>query len=75
MSNLEKLSKENLIDELMLDTIKGGCCQSTARQTSWPNSTDSKQDRPSAGEMLVERSGPVSFIDDEGLSASVSLIG
>ena len=26
MKKFEKLSKENLISELMLDTIKGGCC-------------------------------------------------
>lgn len=46
MKNFEKLSKENLIDELMLDSIKGGCCGWTARETGGTNSTDSKRDEP-----------------------------
>lgn len=51
IKELEQLSKENLIDELMIDSIKGGCCGWTDRTTGGTNTTDSKRDGP--GQMLV----------------------
>lgn len=35
LDDFQKLSKDNLIEEMMKDTIKGGCCVPTL----WPDGT------------------------------------
>ncbi len=44
MKKFEKMSKENLISELMQDTVKGGCCIPTTATTIKSLTLDSVAD-------------------------------
>lgn len=44
MKKFEKMSKENLISELMQDTIKGGCCKPTWSNTNGGTNNDGTLD-------------------------------
>ncbi len=44
MKKFEKMSKENLISELMQDTVKGGCCKVTWYSTNGGTNNDGTLD-------------------------------